>query len=353
MEQFIGFSKSGNVQEAAKGLQNPKLIIILSGDKDKFGEQVSSLAQLYPEVPSIGCVGQSYSGKNVLEQGVTITAFCGNIAATANILTEVDKMPVKSIRHVEDDMKKIGGDAEHTVCIDLCAANDECVLTTLQSVLSQKRIQLTGGTAWEGTVCCNGTVYQNACAYTLIRNQGGKVKVYKENLYIPTDKAFIVTKAEPSKNMLCELDGRPAESVYCSELQITPDKVETQTFQNPFGRMIGEDVYIVSIKEKSANQSLICFRKTYPKDKLNILQMGDYDSIVEETIQNIQKDFRKISGIFAINCLFRYLYFKEQKYVDQYFLKMSQLGPYSGLIGLGEHYNAQHTNQTMSCVVFE
>ena len=32
---------------------------------------------------------------------------------------------------------------------------------------------------------------------------------------------------------------------------------------------------------------------------------------------------------------------------------MSKLGTHIGLIGYGEHYKQQHTNQTFSCVVFE
>ena len=48
------------------------------------------------------------------------------------------------------------------------AINDECVLATMESVLKSKKIQLTGGTAWEGLVCCNGQVYEDACAYACI-----------------------------------------------------------------------------------------------------------------------------------------------------------------------------------------
>ena len=71
------------------------------------------------------------------------------------------------------------------------------------------------------------------------------------------------------------------------------------------------------------------------------------------TIQSIQKDFHSISGIFSINCLFRYLLFQDLNYVSTYFKEMSKLGTHIGLIGYGEHYKQQHTNQTFSCVVFE
>ena len=80
---------------------------------------------------------------------------------------------------------------------------------------------------------------------------------------------------------------------------------------------------------------------------------GDDKEILEDTIRNIQSDFSHISGVFSINCIFRYLYFKKLNHIDNYLNRMSSLGKYSGLIGMGEHFNGQHTNQTMSCVVFE
>ncbi len=54
-----------------------------------------------------------------------------------------------------------------------------------------------------------------------------------------------------------------------------------------------------------------------------------------------------------MNCLFRYLLFQQNHYTGKYFEQMGRLGAHAGLIGLGEHYNGQHTNQTFSCVVFE
>ena len=51
--------------------------------------------------------------------------------------------------------------------------------------------------------------------------------------------------------------------------------------------------------------------------------------------------------------MFRYLYFQQKGFVNEYLEEMGKLGSHAGLVGLGEHYNGQHTNQTMSAVVFE
>ena len=116
--------------------------------------------------------------------------------------------------------------------------------------------------------------------------------------------------------------------------------------------MNGDDIYIISIKEVVGN-ALACFRQVNDTDVLTLLQQKDYRDVVEETLRKIQHDFLKVSGIFSINCLFRYQHFQKDDYFDKYLQSMGALGIHTGIVGYGEHYNAQFVNQTMSCVVFE
>ena len=79
----------------------------------------------------------------------------------------------------------------------------------------------------------------------------------------------------------------------------------------------------------------------------------NYNEILDETLQRIRRDFNHISGVFSINCVFRYLLFSQEHHMEDYLKTMSTLGDHAGLIGFGEHYNQQFVNQTMTCVVFE
>ena len=84
-----------------------------------------------------------------------------------------------------------------------------------------------------------------------------------------------------------------------------------------------------------------------------MFELGDYKRIVKHTIQTIRKDFPRISGVFSINCLFRYLLFNDNHYMQEYLQEMATLGSHAGVVGYGEHYNNQFVNQSMTCVVFE
>ena len=351
MRQFFGMSNRGDLSEAVRNLDSPQFIMLLSNNA-QFEEHVKALEKLYPGIPSIGCIGMSYDTK-VVENGVGIIAFSGGVSATANVLEQVSVMPVKYINRLEADIRKINGSKQDTVCIDFCSGNDACVLTTLYTSLRGRGIQLVGGTGDGGKVSANGKVYEDSVAYALVRNQNGRVKTYKENIYHQMGNyRFIASNTDRANYIIGSLNGNPAKQVYQSILHVTDQQILTQTFKNPFGKLNGDDTCIVSIKEVNGN-SLACFRQVNDSDVLILLELGDYPAIVDKTIADICRDFPKRSAVFSVNCLFRYKLFTEQRYMATYLQEMAKLGSHAGLVGYGEHYNNQFVNQSMTCVVFE
>lgn len=351
MRQFFGKSRHGNLKEAVQGLNSPQFIMLMS-NAGRFEEHVKELEKLYPGVPSIGCIGMSYDTA-VVEEGVGIVAFTDGVKATANVLEQVSVMPIKYIKRLEEDLSKVGANHQNTVCIDFCTGNDACALTTINTALKRSDIPLVGGTGDAGKVSVNGKVYEDAVAYGLVRNLNGRVKTYKENIYHQLGNyRFIASNTDRAKYIIGALNGKPAKQVYQSILHVTDQEILTQTFQNPFGKINGDDVCIISIKEVEGN-ALACFRQVNDSDVLILLQLGDYEAITRQTIESICRDFPKRSAVFSVNCLFRYKLFSERNYMQKYLQEMSVLGNHAGLVGYGEHYNNRFVNQSMTCVVFE
>lgn len=351
MRQFFGMNQSGNLKEAVHGLERPQLIMLMS-NAEQFDAHVKELERLFPKIPSIGCISMSYD-TNMVEKGVGVIAYTDGVDAAANVLEHVSSMPVKYIRRLEQDVSKVNGSQRDTVCIDFCAGNDACVLTTIHSVLKHKNISLVGGTGDGGKVSVNGKVYEDAVAYALVRNLNGRVKTYKENIYHQLgDYRFIASKTDRANYIIGELNGRSAKRVYQDILHVTEKEILTQTFKNPFGKINGNDMCIISIKEVQGD-ALACFRQVNDSDVLILLELGDFRAIARNTVQTIKKDFTKISAVFSVNCLFRYLLFNDNHYMQEYLKEMGALGSHAGFVGYGEHYNNQFVNQSMTCVVFE
>lgn len=351
MKQFFGSSQRGDLKEAVRGLQNPQLILLMS-NQEQFETHVQELERLYPRVPSIGCIGMSYDTK-IVEKGVGVVAFCEGVSAVANVLEQVSTMPIKYIQRLEKDLQSLGGSDRDTVCIDFCSGNDACVLTTINTALRKRGISLVGGTGDQGKVSANGRVYEDAVAYALVRNQNGRVKTYKENIYHQMgDYRFVAANTDRANYILGTLNGKSAKQVYKDILHVTDEEILTRTFQNPFGKLNGDDTCIISIKEVQGS-ALACFRQVNDSDVLILLELGDYRAVVQNTIRQICRDFPRRSAIFSVNCLFRYKLFSEQGYMQDYLRDMAALGSHAGLVGYGEHYNNRFVNQSMTCVVFE
>ena len=179
------------------------------------------------------------------------------------------------------------------------------------------------------------------------------MKTYKENIYHQLGNySFIASDTDRANYILGSLNGKPAKQVYKSILHVTDEEILTRTFQNPFGKINGDDTCIISIKEVNGN-SLACFRQVNDSDVLILLELGDYQAIVKDTIRQICQDFPRRSAIFSVNCLFRYKLFSEHNYMQAYLQEMAALGCHAGVVGYGEHYNNRFVNQSMTCVVFE
>ena len=104
------------------------------------------------------------------------------------------------------------------------------MLTTMYSILEKKKISLTGGTGDGGKVSVNGTVYTDADVFAFVKNNGGKVRVYKENIYYPNPQyRFIASKTDRSKYTVGELNGKPARQAYQDTLGIREQDIVNQT----------------------------------------------------------------------------------------------------------------------------
>lgn len=352
MKNYMNRSASGSLSEATSGLVNPKLIMMYVADADEFDSKVEELERLFPGVPSTGCIAMAYD-KTTYEKGVSIIAFTEGVDVVTGVIKDVSTSPVKSVPDLEDNINTIKPGKENTVMIDFCTGNDACVLTTIHGLLEQNNVALMGGTGDAGKVSCNGKIYEDSDAYALVKNLNGKVKVFKENIYKPMEGfRFIASETDRSKYYVGKLNGKSAKKVYSESLGISESQIKDQTFQNPLGKMVGKDICIISLKDIDG-EGLCCFRQVNDSDVLTLLKAEDIKVVVQDTLNDIKSEFSKISCVFSVNCVFRYIYLNGDSSFDNYLGLMSELPGHCGYVGYGEHCNSQFVNQSMSCVVFE
>ena len=112
MKMFEGKDSSGRVESAVRGMSSAKLIIMMSDEKN-FEGNVKKLEELYPGVPSIGCVAMGYD-KAICETGVVVAGFTEGVQVATNVLEKVSKMPARYIDRLKHDIDTIRPGKENT-----------------------------------------------------------------------------------------------------------------------------------------------------------------------------------------------------------------------------------------------
>lgn len=362
MKTFVG-SGSGPVskalQEATSGLQNPKMIMFVA-PYEQMAETARIIKEKYPKTQSIGTCGTSLENGAVSDNATVVVGFFEDVVVRCGVIHELKTCPLAYIKSVQDNVTAVSPGVEDSVFIEFCTNNEEKLVSTLYTYLVKKNLPLLGGTTFgvpdgkENLVAYEGNVYGDSCVYAIIKNTTGKVKTYKVNIYEKNDRiSHFATKVDPITRILYELDGRPAADVYSEALDVPKNKIIDNVLKNPIGRVVEDRVYISSMYELKGNGGLVNYKQINKNDCIYFLKLGDYDEIERNQREEIKNDFRKISFVFSVDCIYRYLLYKNENYIGTYAKNMAALGPHVGIVSGGEQYVNQHCNQTLVCAVFE
>lgn len=364
MQSVVGSSFNRNVQsavsEATSGIKDPAGILIMS-DYASLPEASRLIHDKYPNAQVIGTSGISYVNTQISDSILIVTAFESDCKVEAGIIGNLSTCPIYDISVLQKSVKDISAGRDDTVCIEYCTNDEEKLISTMSVALERTGISLIGGTVFgypagsPGQVTLNGEVYENSCVYILVKNLKGKARVYRENIYgrSKNAKPHIATKVNLKDKELIELDHKPAAEVYSQELGIPKDKIVDNVLKNPLGRAVEDNIFISSMHTLKPGGSLLNYKRINENDTIYILDLFDYDEINKTTRNAISSDFPNANLIISCNCIYRYMLFNKENYMDTFLKNMSTLGTHIGNIGGGEQFNNQHVNQTMVLAVFE
>lgn len=363
MTTICGYSYSNSakeaVEEASKELHTPKLIIYFSRI-NYFKDVTSLLKEKFPNSTTIGCTSCGEISKDGIKEGLSLIAFDENITLKTMIMENINEAPIIYIEKLKKF--KEGFDKKNTIAFEITdgvSNSEEKSLPVLSSIFGEDNIPVVGASAADDLsftqtyTSYNGEIYSNATIVTLIHNNTGKINVYKENIYEPTEHEFVVTKANPKERKIYELDGKPIIKTYADTLNIPETEVSKYFMSNPIGRIIGNESFISSFKKVEPDNSFSFYARIYQNSYVSILRLKDPMKVLDKTIHTIKSEMPSISGSIVINCIFRTLLFKEKNLTNAFTSKLQNLSSFAGITSYGEQLNNKHLNQTMILICFE
>jgi hypothetical protein len=350
------------ISEATVGIVAPKLILFFS-QVENFEAYTEAMKDKFKDSIILGSTTfAGFCKDGAYKDALLVMAIEDGIECYADLLEEVDTYPLKYVDRVTECINKFHN-TSNTVCFEISSALVSCeelVLSTLNSVLEEKKIPVFGGSsgdqgrAEKTMLSFNGKVYSNACAFVMIKNLGGKINLYRENIYKPTTHYFTATKVDVRNRVVQEYDNKPAAKVMAEALNVNVSDLPKYLDSYPLGRIIGSDMYITANQMVTENNGMSYHARIYNNSKMVLLEPDDYKNVINRTIAEVKKDIPKPALAIMINCLARSILFEKDGYLNEFAKKMSSaLGDYVGFAGYGEQLNQQHFNQTMVLAVFE
>ncbi len=366
MRYKIGKSKMNDLNEAVKEANlesgSPELILFFSG-VDKFADHAKAIKERFPEAITMGATTfAAFCKDGAYKDTLLLLAFEEGIRCEASLLEDADKYALKYVERVERCASSFHK-PENTMCLEFSSALISCeelVLSTLNAVLSKKKIPVFGGfsgdkgRAEKTLISLNGEVYQDACVFVIIENLGGKIRFYRENIYKPTKRYFKSTKVDVRNRIVYEYNNKPAAKVIAEALETTVDKLPQYLDSYPMGRIIGNEMYIVANNSVVEGSAMQYHARIYNNSQIVLLEPDDYKKVIRDTLEQVKKECGKPSLTIMVNCLARSMLFESNGYLNDFASDVgSALGNFVGFAGYGEQLNDQHFNQTMVLAVFE
>jgi hypothetical protein len=366
MNYKIARSNNSNInkaiEEATSGLNNPTLILFFSG-VEEFELYSCEIKKKFPEAITMGATTfAAFCKEGAYKDTLMVLGFEDGIRCEAGLLEDVDKYALKYYERVEKIASKYKN-PDNSMCLEFSSALISCeelVLSTLNSVLSKKKIPVFGGSAGDkgraekSLISLNGKVYKNACVFVMIENLNGRIRFYRENVYKPTKHYFKSTKVDVRNRIVYEYDHKPAAQVMADAMGVSMKELPKYLDSYPMGRIIGNEMYIVANNAIVKDSGMAYHARIYNNSQIVLLEPDDYRTVIKRTLEQVKRDCKKPSLTLMVNCLARSILFESEGYLNEFATEVGDsLGNFIGFAGYGEQLNEQHFNQTMVLAVFE
>jgi hypothetical protein len=215
---------------------------------------------------------------------------------------------------------------------------------------------LFGGSAGDGTrfartfVLADGAFRQDTAVLTLFRTACG-VRVFSLDHLRPTDRRMVVTRADPARRIVHEINAEPAAREYARLLGKDPGQLTTFTFAaHPVVVRVGNQHHVRAIQRIDADGNLVFFSAIDEGLVLTLAEPQDMARHLDAALTELARD-RAPAAILGCDCILRRIEAQEK----QRFRAVSDILRRHGVTGFstyGEQLNGMHVNQTMTGVAF-
>lgn len=348
--------------------KEPRLLLYFASAQYDFQELTKLFSMKYPNAQIVGVTTTGEIGpQGFSEYSISAQSYSKDFGKVeAVLMTDIVKYPIFDRQKLVQAAKTVGIHVNAKAVekegfafvfpVGL-QAGEEKMLSVVNSIFTEDGFPVFGGTAGDDAkfvttyVSVNGEISSTGGAAIFIK-PNVDFYIYKENNFKSTGKKVKISKADPEKRIVYEMDGRPAAEVYANAIGVKTSELEKYWSLYPLGRKFNHDFYNASPFKVLSNGATEFYCQVYEGAILEVLEPKDALVEMGKTIQNFTNQFTELYGVLTCNCILRKLQFQNEQLFPKLNEQLGQLPHLCGFSSYGEQLNKSQLNQTMLLIGF-
>lgn len=238
-----------------------------------------------------------------------------------------------------------------TILLDGLSGMEESLVAGISDSLPD--IPIIGGSAgddlrYDKTYIYIDGKFRSSSALLALFSTSLPFKTFKSQHFSATEKKALVTKADPSKRLVYELNNAPAASVFSRLIGVPKEHLCADIFARyPLMLNVNNEYYIRLIRQINNDDSLSTFCSIIEEEELNIGKPGDIVKELENSFIEVENSIGPVALTIGFDCVHRRLESNSRR-LD---FPMKAVFDRYNVIGFntyGEQINSMHVNQTFT-----
>lgn len=337
------------------------LVILFVSPSADAAAVIAEASDIFAPTPVVGCTTAGeladcgYSEDMIVALGLPQAHFMTRLLPVPDLDDFSGQEIIDQMIRNRNEMMDAAPDWKHEftfLMIDGLSTKEDRLTSELAVGLGP--VPFFGGSAGDGTqfektfVLNDGQALQNAAILTQVRTRC-PIKVFKTDHLLPTAKRMVVTKADPAKRIVQEINAEPAAREYARVLGKDPEQLTPFTFAaHPVVVQIGGQHHVRAIQRVAGNGDLVFFSAIDEGLVLTLAEPRDMVEHLQEEIAALTQG-QAPDTILGCDCILRRLEAQEKQMTGA----ISRLLSENHVVGFstyGEQYNSIHVNQTLTGV---
>lgn len=346
------------------GAETRSLILLwCSGDYPL--EAVSErLAGHRPGARVLGTVGSAVLGPSGYRRhGISAAAFPSETEVVTATLEDVDRMDFsrgfQAANWLKSEMHRLTGEPpgpEDTFALLLVDGMAQCEERLVASIAQGLgNLRLVGGSAGDhfrersGRIWHEGRGRDNAAVLVLLRPRRA-FRAFSTHHFTPGPQRLLVTRADPDRRVVLELNGRPAAHEYARAIGTAPELLTPAVLAtSPPAVKVGDSYYIRSVRLVSTDpgEGLAFTCAVDQGIVLRVAMAGDLAADLQHRFETMADDLGGIASTLAFDCALRHREIEHKGLEPAMNGLLARFGV-CGMATYGEQFERMHLNQTFT-----